>query len=90
MHTSQRTGWLFAIGVPLVVIALSLQLTTLASQDYRGVLIVALTLTLVADVCFVVAFFRGGLATRCASVILVLPTVFIVADFIRRAPHSFS
>jgi hypothetical protein len=89
MHTSQRIGWLFGVGVPLMILALVLQTITLASQDYRIVLITAIALTLVADSCFVAAFIRGRLVARCASVVLILPTVFVVADFMRRAPHSF-
>ena len=73
-----------------MMIALALQTITLASQDYRTILIAALVLTLLADSCFVAAFIRGRLAARCASVVLMLPTVFIVADFMRRASHSFS
>ena len=73
-----------------MIVALILQTITLASQDYRTVLIVALVLTLIADSCFVAAFIRGRLAARAVSVVLMLPTVFVVADFMRRAPHSFS
>jgi len=90
MHTPKRTGWLFGVGVPLMVLALVLQNITLVSQDYRTVLVVALVLTAAADACLVAAFVRGRIAVRCASVVLMLPTVFVVADFIRRAPHSVS
>ena len=89
MHTFQRIGWLFGVGVPLMILALMLQAITLASQDYRTVLVVALVLTVVADACFVAAFVRR-IAARCASIVLMLPTVFVVADFLRRASHSFS
>ena len=75
--------------MPVIVVALILQTATLASQDYRRVLIVALALTLIADGCFIAAFIHGRLIVRCASVFLMLPTVFVVADFMRRAPHSF-
>jgi hypothetical protein len=90
MKTSKRIGWLFGVGIPLMVVALALQNVTLVSQDYRTVLIIALALTVLADSCFIAAFVRGGLAARCASVGLMLPTLFVVADFMRRAPHSFS
>ncbi len=53
-----------------MILALILQTITIASQDYRTVLIVALVLTLVADCCFVAALIRGHLAARCASVSL--------------------
>jgi len=73
-----------------MILALVLQTITLASGDYRTILVVALALTLLADSCFVAAFIRGRIVARCASVLLMLPTAFVVADFIRRAPHSFS
>jgi len=73
-----------------MVLALILQTITLASEDYRAVLIIALVFALLADGCFIAAFIRGRIVARCASVVLMLPTLFVVADFVRRAPHSFS
>ena len=90
MHTFKRIGGLFGVGVPLMAGALLLQTITLASERYGSVLIVALLLAIAADCCFVAAFMRGSVAVRCISVALMLPTVFVVADFLRRAPHSFS
>jgi hypothetical protein len=90
MHVPKHTGWLFGVGIPLMIVALTLQNVTLTTGDYRALLIVALALTVLADGCFMAAFVRGGLAVRCASVVLMLPTLFVVADFMRRAPHSFS
>lgn len=72
-----------------MALALILQNVTLASQDYRLVLVCALAFTTVADVCLLLAFVRRGLITRCVSVLLMLPTLFVVTDFIRRAPGSF-
>jgi hypothetical protein len=85
MGTSPRIGWLFGVGASLMIIALILQNITLVSQDYRTVLILALVFAIVADSCFVAAFIRGRFAARCASVLLMLPTAFVVADFVRRA-----
>lgn len=90
MHASKHTRWLFVVGISLMSVALQFQFVTVASENYRIVLIVALVLTFLADCCFIVAFVRGGLAARCASVVLMLPTLYVVADFMRRAPHSFS
>lgn len=90
MQTSLHIGWLFGLGVLLITVALALQTITLASQDYRAILVAALTLTLIADGCFVAAFIRGRLAARVISVVLMLPTVFVVADFMRRASDFFS
>jgi apolipoprotein N-acyltransferase len=90
MQTSSRVGWLFGVGTLLMILAILLQSITLASQDYRIVLVTALALVLIADGCFLAAFMRGRFVARFASIVLMLPTVFIVADFLRRAPHLFS
>ena len=90
MHVPTHTGGLFGVGIPLLLLALALQNITLASQDYRTVLIVAFALTFLGDCCFIAAFIRGGRVIRCVSVVLMLPTVFVVADFLRRAPHLLS
>lgn len=90
MQTPQRVGGLFQLGVILLFIALLLQNVTLAGGDYRPVLIVALLLTLLADACFVAVFIRGRLAARSAAIVLLLPTIFVVADFLRRAPGTFA
>ncbi len=89
MQTSARIGLWFGLGVPLLFAALFFQTVTLASHRYATVLATALVLTAIADVCFIQAFRRGGVATRCFSVLLLLPTLFVVADFVRRAPHLF-
>jgi hypothetical protein len=85
MGTSPRIGWLFGVGASLQIVALTLQNITLVSQDYRTVLILALVFAVVADSCFVAAFIRGRFVARCASVLLMLPTAFVVADLVRRA-----
>jgi len=89
MQNSARITLWFGLGVPLLLAALFFQTVTLASQQYESVLITALVLIILADLCFIQAFRRGGWATRCFSVLLLLPTLFVVADFIRRAPYSF-
>lgn len=89
MYPSQPIGRLFGIGLPLLIVALLLQAITVAGGDYRAILIVALLLAVAADACFVTAFIRGGFAARCAAIVLILATVFVVADIIRRT-SSFS
>ena len=89
MQTSTRIVLWFGLGVLLLVAALCLQNVTLADGQYAGVLITALILTGIADVCFIQTFRQGGLTIRLLSVLLLLPTLFVVADFIRRAPHLF-
>lgn len=83
--TKARIGIWFGIGIPLLLLALFYQTVTLASQKYTGVLIKALILTAAADFCFIQAFRRGGLVVRVLSVLLLLPTIFVIADFLRRA-----
>jgi hypothetical protein len=73
-----------------MLVALAFQNVTLAGEDYRTVLMVALALIVLADCCFIAAFVRSGPVGRCASVVLMLPTLIVVADVLRRTPHSFS
>jgi|GEM_PF-4957224 len=89
MQTSTRIGGLFGLGVLLLIVALFFQSVTLASPRYEGVLITALVCTILADVCFIQTFRLGGLVIRCLSGLFLLPTCFIVADFMRRAPYLF-
>ena len=89
MQTSARIGLWFGVGVPLLLLALFFQTVTVARGGYVGVLTIALLLTIVADICFIQAFRRGGFLTRCFSVLLFLPTLFVVADLIRRGPYLF-
>lgn len=89
MLRKQHTRLLVGFGGLLLFLALCFQFVTLANGDYRAVLLIALLLTVSADVFFLLAFTRGGFAMRCFCIVLMLPTIFIVADFMRRAPHSF-
>ena len=89
MQTSARVGLWFGVGVPLLLVALCLQTVTVSDGRYMGVFITAMVLTVVADLCFIQAFRRGGLVVRCFSVLLLLPTLFVVADLIRRGPYLF-
>lgn len=89
MHTSFPRVWLFGIGAILQILALILKSITLAGQHYRTALVTALAFTLTADGCFIATFIRGNYSARCASVVLMLPTVSVVEDFMRRAPGSF-
>jgi hypothetical protein len=84
-----RIGWLLGIGVLLMFFALNLQLVTLASGQYAAVLVAALALTLLADCCFAAVFRRGGPAVRCFSIVLLLPTLFVVIDSAWRLPSLF-
>ena len=89
MQTSVRIGFWFGVGFLILLVALYFQTMTVARGGYVGVLSVAFFLTIIADLCFIQAFRQGGLLTRCFSVLLLLPTLFVVADLIRRGPHLF-
>ena len=77
-------AWPFIVGIPLLLIALFLQTVTLASQSYRSTLISALVFTALADLCFIYSFRRGGIFARILSIVYLLPTLFVISDFLRR------
>ncbi len=79
----------FGFGIPLLLAALGFQTVTLANGSYNSVLTIALVLIILADSFFLRAFRRGGLMVRCVSVLLMLPTIYIVVDFIRRSSSFF-
>ena len=93
-HTSTEGGdvvvvrrgssWPFVVGIPLLLIALFLQTVTLASERYLNTLLLALVFTVLADVCFIYAFRRGGIFARGLSIVCLLPTLFVISDFLRR------
>jgi hypothetical protein len=49
----------------------------------------AIALTLVADACFAAVVWHGPTTWRLAALAAMLPTLYVVADLLRRAPHSF-
>ena len=89
MQIAKTNSGLLIRGVPCLLLALFLQTATFSSERYATPLLAALFFAAFADACFVGLFLRGGVGWRVASVALMLPTVFIVLDFARRAPHVF-
>jgi len=77
------------LGIVFMMFALLLQNVTLASGQYAGTLLMALGLAVAADACFACVAWRRGSAWRVAAGIAALPTLFVIADFLRRAPHAF-
>jgi hypothetical protein len=73
----------------LLAVALCLQNVTLASRNYSMVLLPALGLTAIADICLLRVVRRSYSWPRMAAILLMLPTIFIVADFICRARGTF-
>jgi hypothetical protein len=67
-------------------VALVYQNITVAGEDYRGELLIALAAMVVADLCCAVVFLRGG-GLRWVAVVIALPSVLIVLDVLRRAPY---
>ena len=76
--------WPFVIGIPLLSVALFLQTVTQSSGRYLNTLLAALVFTALADACFISALRRGGVFARCLSILFLLPTLFVVSDFLRR------
>ena len=80
---------LFTIGLICMLIALFEQNITLASQRYGPTLLKALAFTAAADICFGLLIWKGGRVWRLAAGVMTLPTLLVVADFLRRAPGAF-
>ena len=81
-----------AIGLLLTVFAFMNSLVTVATSDasgYRGVLLTALVSELLALGCFAVPFTRGPLGWRVSAAVLASPGLFVMDDFVRRAPGVF-
>jgi hypothetical protein len=72
-----------------MLIAFACSNVTLARGSYAGVLSTAMICGLLALVCLAVPIVRGPIGWRLAATIFALPMLFIVADFLRRAPHVF-
>jgi hypothetical protein len=81
MQTPARIRLWFGLGVPPMLVSLFFQTVTLAGGNYAGVLLTALALTVIADVCFIQAFRHGGSMIRAISILLLLPTVFVILNF---------
>ena len=78
-----------AAGFLLMLVALASSFVTLATQDYRGAMLTALTCALLSLLCFAVPFVRGPVGWRVVAVLLASPALFVFADFAQRAPRAF-
>lgn len=72
-----------------MLIAFACSNVALARGSYAGVLITAMICGLLALVCLAIPFTRGPIGWRVAAVMFALPILFIVSDFLRRAPFVF-
>ena len=68
-------------GLLLLLVALFFSEITLASQDYRHVLRIALTCCIIACGCFAVPVLRGPMRWRIAGVGLIAITIAIIQSF---------
>jgi hypothetical protein len=83
------SGALLSFAGLCMAFALVCQNITVAEPgSYRGVLLVALTAMILADLCCTVVFVRGG-GLRWLAAAVASPSVFIVWDFLRRASYVF-
>lgn len=80
---------LLTVAALFMTVAIVCPFIDLASQDYRGVLLIGLGATTVAVGCCAGAFARGSAVARWSAVMIALPSLFIVWDFLRRAPAAF-
>jgi hypothetical protein len=77
------------LGVLLMLVAWTCSNVTLARGSYAGVLITAMVCGLLAVLCLAVPFIRGPIVWRIAAAVFALPMLFIVSDFLRRAPYVY-
>jgi hypothetical protein len=81
------SDWLLLIAMTSMLLALVCDNVSVASDDYRGVLLAALVGAAVADSCCAVLFIRGD--RRRLALVIAAPSLYIVWDFLRRAPFAF-
>ena len=72
-----------------MLFALANTFVTLASQDYAITLLTALASAIAAVCVLAIAFVRGSVSWRLLAVVLASPALFVLSDFIRRAPYTF-
>jgi hypothetical protein len=81
-----------ALGLLLTLVAVANSFVTVATSrasGYRGVLLTALVCEVLALGCFAVPFARGPMRWRVTAAVLASPALFVMDDFVRRAPGVF-
>jgi hypothetical protein len=61
---------------------------TLASQDYRAILVVGIACLIIADSCCILAFLSGE-PYRWIALVIALPSLLVVNELWRRLPPAF-
>jgi hypothetical protein len=80
---------LLVTGFFCMFISLGFEVVTVRGS-YTGVIVAALLFTALANICFATAFRRGRTATRVASVVGILPTLFVIVEGSCRLFHSLT
>jgi hypothetical protein len=83
-----RTQGLFAAGLAAMLCSLLLSTVTLTGH-HREALVIAILLTVVADACLAAVVGRGSPGMRWLALAAMGPTLFVLIDFVRRAPYVF-
>jgi len=90
VDSASRSQSLLAAGISAMTLALMLQNVTLTDpRQYAWTLLMALGLTMAADACLAAVIWGGGTGCGIAAIVVMLPTVYVLAEFMRRAPHIF-
>ena len=80
---------LMRLPVSTAFAAIACSNVTLARGSYRGVLVAASACAGLSLGCLAVPFVRGPMGWRVVAVVVALGAVFVVWDFLRRAPFVF-
>ena len=86
------SGLLLWLAALTMTIALACQNVTLANGDYRGVLFLALLGMCTSDLCCCIVIARSGRMRWVAvvlAIVFTMSSLFIVSDFLRRAPVAW-
>ena len=78
-----------ALALVLLLVALVCSNVTLASGDYRGVLLAGLAATAAAGGCIAMTFARGSRGWRIAAAALALCGLAVAVDLVARASRVF-
>lgn len=73
-----------------MLLSVSCSLITISTSDYRGVLIAAMAFMLLADSLFLIAIKKGGPILLWICLLGMSSSIFVVTDFVQRAPSVFA
>ena len=79
----------YGIGLICMLFAVLLANVTIAGGSYDTVLVTVLLLTTAADGCLTVVAVREREGWRLAAILTMMPTLYVVADVLRRVLRTF-